>query len=315
MITGTNDYMQNWATGARAYARKLRLPLRVINSYGDSQQQFSQVQSAMASGKKVVLNLHPVASADPPAIAKAVARTGGYMISSWNKPADAHPVDFGPHWVTHMGFDGVEAGRWTATKLFEAMNGKGGIIALKGVLDSTASKQRYQGLLKALADFPNVELLATDSANWDRQTAYQKTQTLLSKYRSRVTGIWTGSDSMTLGAVAAAQQAGISVKATGIDCLEESMHSIKNKGPIVAAWFTDPFYSGAMGLAMAYGAATGALEVASMTPEQREGTYRQVGVDAANVDSYITRPSSKRILTEVDKGYFDRLIGPPLPGA
>lgn len=315
MITATNDYMQNWAMGARAFADSVGLPIRVINSNGDSQQQYSQIQSAMATGKRLVLNLHPVASADVPAIAKSVSREGGYMVSSWNKPATAHPVDFGTGWVAHMGFDGIKAGEYTARKLFDAMNGEGGIIALKGVLDSTASKQRYEGLQAALKDYPNIELVGEDSANWDRQTAFQKTQSLLSKRRGGVGGIWTGSDSMTLGAVAAAQQAGVNVKATGIDGLQESMRSIKNGGPIVAVWYTDGFYSGVIGLAMAYAAATGTLDVAAMSAEQREGTYRQVGVDAANVDQYLNPPTASDLMAEVDKGLFARLVGPPLPGA
>lgn len=315
MITATNDYMQNWAIGARVFADSVGLPIRVINSNGDSQQQYSQVQSAMATGKRVALNLHPVASADVPAIAKSVGREGGFMVSSWNKPADAHPVDFGPSWVSHMGFDGVQAGEYTARKLFDAMGGKGGIIALKGVLDSTASKQRYEGLRAAMKDYPGVELLGEDSANWDRQTAFQKTQTLLSKNRGGIQGIWTGSDSMTLGAVAAAQQAGVSVKATGIDGLQESMQSINSDGPIVAVWYTDPFYSGIIGLAIAYAAATGTLDVSAMTADQREGTYLQVGVDKSNVSQYLRPPTTTELLDGVKKGLFARLVGPPLPGA
>jgi ribose transport system substrate-binding protein len=313
--TATNDYMQDWAFGSRVFARYIGSPIRVINSNGDSSQQYSQIQSAAATGKRLVLNLEPLASADVPGIARAVSRSGGYICSSWDKPAGVTPADVGPGWVAHMGFDGIAAGEFIARRLFESMGGNGGIIALKGVLDSTASKQRFAGLQKALQEYPHIELLGVESANWDRQTAYAKASTLLSKYAGKVSGIWAGSDSMTLGAIAAAKSAGIDVKAVGIDGLQEAVEIIKAGGPIVASWYSDGRYSGMLGLAIAHAAATGQLDVAKMTPQQRDGTYRQVGVDATNVDRYLTAPDYETLIAEYRKGLFDRLTGPPITGS
>lgn len=311
--TATNDYMQNWLTGSRAFAKYAGLPLRIVNSNLDSQQQYSQIQSAMATGKRVVVNLEPLASADVPGIARSVARNGGYVVSSWDKPDGIKPEDIGPSWVSHMGFDGVAAGEYTATQLFEAMGGEGGIIALKGVLDSNASKQRYAGLEKALAAYPGISLLGSDSANWDRQTAYTKTQTLLSRFAGKVNGIWAGSDSMTLGAVAAAESAGVQVKAVGIDGIQEALKSVKTGGPIVATWYSDGFYSGMIGLAIGHAAATGKLDVSTLQPAQRDGTYSQFGVSRDSVDKYLKEPDYTSLMAELDKGLFNRLVGGPLP--
>ena len=312
--TATNDYMQDWAFGSKVYSRFSGIPIRVINSNLSSSQQYSQIQSAAATGKKLIVNLEPIASADVPAIAKAISRRGGYLVSSWDKPDNVAPQDVGPSWVTHMGFDGLSAGQYTAEKLFESLGGEGGIIALKGVLDSVAAKQRFAGLEAALKKFPGIKLLGFDSANWDRQTAYSKTQTLLSKYPGQVNGIWTGSDSMTLGAVAAANNAGVQVKASGIDGLQEALQILKSGGPIVASWYSDGSYSGMIGMAIAHAAATGTLDVNALATEQRNGTYLQVGVDSTNVDQFLTPRTYESLIADYHKGLFDRLIGPPITG-
>lgn len=311
--TAANDYMQNWVEGSTVYAKHAGIPLRVVNSNLDSQQQYSQIQSAMATGKRVVVNLEPLASADVPGIARSVARGGGYLVSTWDKPLNAIPADYGPSWVTHMGFDGVSAGDFVARELFEAMGGEGGIIALNGVLDSNAAKQRFAGLKKALKDYPGITLLGADSANWDRQTAFAKTQTLLARFSGKVQGIWAGSDSMALGALAAAQNSGVQVKVVGIDGTQEAMKSVRNGGPIVATWYSDGFYSGMVGLAIGHAAAVGKLDVSTLSEIQRDGTYSQFGVNRANVDKYITPPTASDLLAELDKGFFARLVGGQLP--
>lgn len=314
LITSTNDYMQNWKQGSQAYADSIGVPLKVIVANGDSQQQLSQLQAAIATGKKVILSTNPVASADVPAMVKAVVDSGGYVVTQWNKPDDFKPEDFGPHYVAHLGYDGYAAGEYTARKLFESMGGSGGVVALQGVLDSTANRQRYAGFEKALKDFPNIKVLGTDNANWDRQTAFQKMQSLQAKFGDQIKGVWAGGDSMAQGALSAMEQAGrgAQVKVAGIDGVKETLDAIAKGPSYTATWYTDGYYSGALGLAMGYAAATGKLDVSKMTPEQRNGTYRQVGIDKSNVADFINPPTNEQILAEVNKGLFDRLTGPAL---
>ncbi|MFE7423728.1 sugar ABC transporter substrate-binding protein [Rhodococcus sp. NPDC057529] len=312
--TSTNDYMQDWAFGSRVYADHVGLPLRVINSNLDSYQEYSQIQSVAATGKKVIVNLTPINSADVPGIAKSVARAGGYLVSTWDKPDGITPQDVGNSWVSHMGYDGIQMGQYIAEKLFESIDGKGGVIALKGPLGSKTSNERYYGLQQALKKFPDIELLGWEAANWDRQTAYDKTRSLLSRFPGKVKGIWTGGDAMALGAVAAAENAGVKVRAVGADGLQEALQNIKSGGPIVATWYTDGAYSGMIGLAIGHAAARGDLDVSSLSSIHRNGTYRQVGVDASNVDEYLTPPTPRSLIAALDKGLYDRLIGEPITG-
>ena len=71
---------------------------------------------------------------------------GVYFVTQWNKPDDLHPWDYDPYWVCHMGVDGVPSGYYVAKELFEAMGGKGKIVALQGLLANVPAIQRFDGL-------------------------------------------------------------------------------------------------------------------------------------------------------------------------
>ncbi|WMY11801.1 sugar ABC transporter substrate-binding protein [Paraburkholderia phenoliruptrix] len=312
--TNTNPYMLQWAAGSQAFADSVGLPLKTIVSNGDSQQQLAQIQATIAAGKKVVLTINPINSADVPAIVKAVTRSGGYITTQWNKPADYNPWDVSANYVAHLTYDGYSAGRWTGKALFTAMGGKGGFIAFKGVLDSPPSKQRYDGMMAALKEFPNIKLLDTQSAGWDRQKAYDITKTLITKYGDQIKGVWAASDSMTLGAYAAFQESGRlgDVKFSGNDNTEEALKLIASGSNFADTYSSDGYYNGALGLAMAYKAAIGELDVSKMSHDQRDGNYKQFGVDKSNVQSQLTAPTPQQIMSEVNKGLFNRLVGPEL---
>lgn len=313
--SSTNPYMLQWAKGSKAYADSVGLPLKTIVANGDSQQQLSQIEATIAAGKKVVMTINPINSADVPAIVRAVVASGGYITTQWNKPADYKPWDLGPHYVAHTTYDGYSAGYATATHLFEQMGGKGGVIAFKGVLDSPPSIQRYKGMLKALKKFPGIKLLDTQSADWDRRKARDLTQNLSAKYGGKIKGVWTASDSMALGALSALQQAGRAkdVKISGNDGTGEAVKLINSGGPFVGTYTSDGYYNGALGLAMAYEAATGKLDVSKLSHEQRDGNYQQFAIDKSNSRKYLTEPSPRHIVNEVDKGLFNRLVGPEIP--
>lgn len=310
IITTANEYQLNSADGSQAFADSVGVDLEIVNSNGDSQQEISQIQALMTTGKTAVVLVNPVSSADVPAIIDAATTSNAFVATQFNKP-DEYVVADHDAYVAHMGFDGVEAGEYIATQLFEAMGGEGNVIALQGVLDSSAGQQRFAGLQKALEKYPNITLLEDQAANWDQQQGYSVTQSLEAKYGDEIDGVWGASDSMTLGAMSALQAAGHDdVKYVGMDGDSPAISAIKDGDSYVATWASDPWYNGAIGLAIPYWVATGELVLSEMTPEQRDGTYRQTGVNKENVDEWTTPPTADEIMAEIEKGPFDRLVGP-----
>ncbi|MFC7754025.1 sugar ABC transporter substrate-binding protein [Tsukamurella soli] len=307
----TNPYEAAWVDASRVYARSVGVPLKVIVYGGDSQQELSQLQSVLATGKKVLLNINPNTSADTPAIVRAVQNSGGCAVTQWSKPADLHPKDVGDGWAAYVGFDGVKEGFDTTNVLADSMGGHGGVIAIQGLLANEISQTRYAGFTKALAGHPGITLLDAQPADFDRNEAYSTTQTLLNKYGDKVTGIWAATDSMALGALQAVREKGkvgqIKVSSAS-DATPEGLEAIQH-GAMVATYTTDPYFNGAMGLAICYQVATGQRKVADLTPQQREFFLDQTLITKSNVNDYTTRPTDQQIVAEV-RDPFSRIAGP-----
>ena len=81
--------------------------------------------------------------------------------------------------ATFIATDSVKAARDLCTWMFDQMGGEGQIAILKGVLGSTAEQQRTQGCEEALAETPGIEVVSTQTANWDENEAFKAMQNVL----------------------------------------------------------------------------------------------------------------------------------------
>jgi ribose transport system substrate-binding protein len=131
------------------------------------------------------------------------------------------PGDF----VAHVGSDDVNVGYISARKLFESLGGKGKVIAIDGPLAAPTCRDRAQGVRKALAEFPGIELLgAADGANL-RNEGRQAAANLLALH-SRVDGVWAANDVMAYGVLEALDAAKRSAKVTGVNGLDEAIDNV-----------------------------------------------------------------------------------------
>jgi len=307
----TNPYEAAWVQGSRAYAESLGIELKVIVYGGDSQNALSQLQSVLAAGKTVLLNINPNTSADTPAIVRAVQNSGGCAVTQWSKPNDLHPWDVGVGWASYVAYDGVRQGTDTANTLIDSLGGEGGVIALQGLLANEISQTRFEGFQQAIGEQSGVVLLDDQPADFDRNKAYTTTQTLLNKYGEQVNGIWAATDSMALGALQAVREAGKAGEikvASAADATPEGLDAIV-KGELVSTYTTDPYFNGAMGLAICYQSLVGELDVESLPRENREFYVDQSLITASNVDQFLAEPSDAEIVRSVQNP-FSRITGP-----
>jgi ribose transport system substrate-binding protein len=290
----SNPYHANWAKGGEMFAHSVGMDVQTLANEGDSQQQLNQIKSVLSSGKTVVLNVDPNTSSDTQAIVRAVQEAGGYVVTHWNKPDDLKPADVGNGWVAHISFDGRVGGYQTANALIDAMGGSGGIIALQGILDNVPAKQRFEGLQRSLAEHPGVQLLDQQTAEWNRNEAFQVTQTLLAKHNGQVKGVWAANDDMALGALEALRAAGLAGKVpiVGNDAVPEAVQAIQaGDTGFVATVSSDAFWQGGAGLALAYKAATGEYDVAAASPQDRAFYGEQFVITKDNVADFTTPPT------------------------
>jgi ribose transport system substrate-binding protein len=182
--------------------------------------------------------------------------------------------------VTFIATDSVKAARDLCTWMFGQMGGEGKIAILKGVPGSTAEVQRTQGCEEALAANPKIEVVATQTANWDENEAFIATQNILTA-NPDIKAVFAESDAMALGAAKAARQAGrddlISV---GIDGFPTMLKAIK-EGLVQATMAQIPYQMGKMAVADAIKVMNG--EGASIPELQYQDA---VLITKENVDQY-----------------------------
>lgn len=308
----SNPYEASWLDGGDAFASSVDLTQQRLTYDGESTKQQEQVRQVLAGGDAqcTVMNVLPNGDSDTTPIVRAADEAGAYVVTQWNKPADLDPADF-DHWITHITYDGTESGRQIAEALFEAMGGQGGIIALQGVLDTAAAKDRYAGLEEALAENPEITLLDQQTANFSRAEALAVTETLLTKHGDEVTGIWAANDDMALGALQALEQAGRAgdVAVVGIDAVPDAITAISD-GQMTATVSSDGPWQGGIGLAIGYCVATGELDMADIPPENRAFFAEQFLITEDNAADFLD-PETDPADFECEN-VFDR-VAAPLP--
>jgi ribose transport system substrate-binding protein len=98
---------------------------------------------------------------------------------------------------------------------------------------------------------------------------------------------------MALGAIEALRAAGLQgqIPVVGFDAVPEALEAIQDpESGYIATVSTDPWWQGGAGLAIAYQAATGEIDVADLTHEQRAFYGTQTVVNADNVGDYLKAP-------------------------
>ena len=284
----SNPYHATWNKGGAAFAAAAGLDYATLVTEGDSEKGIADIKAMIAkTGGDMVLNVDPNDSPDARRIVEACAEAKVFVVTQWNKPADLHPWDFNPYYVAHISFDGGPNGKAMAKALFDSMGGKGGIVALGGILSNVPAIERKAGLDEALKENPDVKLLDFQVANWDQNKALEITQAWLTRFGDQIKGIWAANDGMGMGALEALRAEGLAgkVPVTGIDGIQLAVEAVMN-GEFAGTVAWDPYWQGSMGLAIANAAKTGKFDPAKEEKVHREFYGTGIQITKANAKEF-----------------------------
>lgn len=227
--------------GMKAAAEAAGYEVSIAVANNDSREQINQVENLLVQniGALVFISQDSTAAA---AGVRAANRAGVPVIA-----VDQRPETSEGRIETYIATDSVKAARELCTWMFEKMGGKGDIAILRGVLGSTAEIQRTQGCQEALANFPDIKVVAEQTANWDETEAFKATQNILTA-NPNLAAVFGESDAMGLGAAKAARQAGrTDMISVGIDGFPTMLDAVK-EGLTQATMAQIPYKMGQMGV-------------------------------------------------------------------
>lgn len=126
--------------------------------------------------------------------------------------------------------NGVLAAEWIAEKL----NHEGQVAVVIGKVSAYAARERTAGFVETMAEIaPDIEVVAQQSADWDRQAAKELAETWLTQYPD-LDAVFSNNDDMALGVVEAVREyekeSGKHVYVVGVDGDSEAYESIRNGG-------------------------------------------------------------------------------------
>ncbi|MGD1818429.1 MAG: sugar ABC transporter substrate-binding protein [Pleomorphochaeta sp.] len=211
-----------------------------------------------------------------PAIRKAKA--AGVEVVTIGTPA-AEPT------FLRTGVNYEETGYVIAKEVAQKVNGKGKVIILEGPAGAQNARERLNGIKRGLSEYPDMEIVASQTANFKRTEGMSVTENLIQKYQD-VDAIIAANDESALGAIQALKAAGITdVAVAGFDGSVDAADSI-GKSEMLASYNTDPYGSGY--LAAAYLVEylnDGTTPPTNFVPFPSEKD--KPVIDAATIDDYV----------------------------
>ena len=113
------------------------------------------------------------------------------------------------------------------------MGEEGKYVELTGKDSDTNAHIRSQGYNDVIGEYPDMELVAQQTANWSQTEAFDVMETIIQAHPD-IKGVISGNDTMAMGAMAALQAAGMTdVIVVGFDGSQDVMDAIK-EGKIAA---------------------------------------------------------------------------------
>ena len=145
--------------------------------------------------------------------------------------------------------DQVAYGKLGADWLAKQLSSKGSIIEMRGINGVPADTDRHQGLMSALAAYPNIHIVKETFTNWSLDPAAQQMKDIFSS-GIKFDGIWTsGIDSTVVDQFQSAGKPFVPIVGADNNKFVQELATLKGNG-LVGAAVTNPPPIGGAGLAV-----------------------------------------------------------------
>lgn len=219
-----------------------------LNAGGSDATQAAQMQEAIAKKPDGIVVWPYGESAIVPSL--IAAKAAGIPVELSNSPSAAAGLK---DVVAYTGPQNTEEGEIGAQMLAKALHNTGDVIVILGAIGTTPEIQRLGGFEAELHKIaPSMKVLGTGDGNWEEATSLSATSALLTRYGSKVAGIFAEDDTTAAGAAKAAAAAGDpKMPIVGVGGSSAGLIGIRN-GTIYGTMIQSPYLDGAFGPIMLY---------------------------------------------------------------
>lgn len=161
-----------------------------------------------------------------PAIVKA-NKAGIFVISIDTRVDEELLNQSGGEITAFIGSDNFEGGRITGEFIADQLNESGSIVILEGVPGHETGDARLSGFHSAIKKYPDIKVLASQTANFERNQGFNVFQNIL-QANPNLEAVFACNDMMALGAIEAISAAGKTgeIIVVGFDAITDSRKAI-----------------------------------------------------------------------------------------
>ena len=237
--TLNNPFFVTLKDGAEEKAKELGVELVIYDAQDDSGKMTSSMEDLVQKKVGAILVNPTDADAVVPSILKANA--AGIPVFTIDRGATSGEV------VTHIASDNVAGGKMAGEFLAEQIGGSGKVVELVGIPGTSAARDRGKGFHEAMEKYPNIEIVASQAADFNRDRGLAVFENIL-QAQPEIDGVFAHNDEMVLGAIAAAEAAGRKgIVFVGFDAVDDAVKAVKD-GKLAATVAQQPKEMGLLGV-------------------------------------------------------------------
>lgn len=229
-----NPFFKAEAVGAEAKAKELGYETLVLVHDDDANKQSQLIDTAIGRGAKAII----LDNAGSEASIAAVQKAKDAKIPSFLIDREINATGVAVSQIVSNNYQGAQLG---AEEFVKLMGEKGNYVELLGREADLNAGIRSKGYHDIIDEYPDLKMVAQQSANWSQTEGYSKMETIL-QANPDIKGVIAGNDTMAMGAIAALQAAGRKdVIVVGFDGSNDVRDSIKAGG--IKATVMQPAYA------------------------------------------------------------------------
>ncbi|MEP0322695.1 MAG: D-ribose ABC transporter substrate-binding protein [Bauldia litoralis] len=195
-----NPFFKAEADGAEAKAKELGYEALVLVHDDDANKQSELIDSVIARGAKAIILDNAGADATVAAVQKA--KDAG--IPSFLIDREINATGVAVAQIVSNNYQGAQLG---AEEFVKLMGEEGNYVELVGKESDTNAGIRSKGYHDVIDEYPDLNMVARQSANWSQTEAFEKMESIL-QANPDIKGVISGNDTMAMGAWAALEAAG-----------------------------------------------------------------------------------------------------------
>ena len=215
--------------GAEEAAKRLNVVLTVqaADREVDVERQMQIVENVIQSRSHAIA-LTPSGSREiVPAISKAnAANIPVIIVDTRLDPAAAQAANV--RTASFVGSDNYRGGQLIGEYLVKASNGRANVAILEGIPGHETGDSRIRGFRDAIKDSPGINIVASQTANWEREQGFTVFQNIMQAHPDLDT-VFACNDMMALGAIEAIAAAGraVKIRVLGFDAVDDARRALE----------------------------------------------------------------------------------------